>query len=129
ESVIPKAPPSAEAVLSLLPQRHSQQAARRYHCLPQGTTGVVMAVFLRGAVLAMAFVGGTAMVRADTVTVTFVQTNDLSEMSGGANSGGLARLATVIRDARGRGHAYLVHAGNALSPSLLSGLDHGEHMI
>jgi 2',3'-cyclic-nucleotide 2'-phosphodiesterase (5'-nucleotidase family) len=44
--------------------------------------------------------------------------------------GGLARIAGAVDAERARGgHVFVVHAGDAISPSLMSGLDHGAHMI
>lgn len=44
--------------------------------------------------------------------------------------GGLARLAGAIKAERARTpHVFVVHAGDAISPSLMSGLDYGAHMI
>lgn len=63
------------------------------------------------------------------VEITFVQTNDIDEMAGSGDRGGFARLATVINEARANGHAFLIHSGDTLSPSLLSGIDQGAHII
>ncbi|MGV8839072.1 MAG: bifunctional metallophosphatase/5'-nucleotidase [Bauldia sp.] len=63
------------------------------------------------------------------VTVTFVETGDISEMAGVGDRGGFARLATIINAERAAGHAYLVHTGNTFSPSLLAGFDGGAHVV
>jgi 2',3'-cyclic-nucleotide 2'-phosphodiesterase (5'-nucleotidase family) len=67
---------------------------------------------------------------AEEVTVTFVQTNDIDKFEGSDERGGFARLNAVVRAERAKG-GYVVygHAGDMISPSLLSGLDKGEHTI
>jgi len=66
---------------------------------------------------------------AQTVEITFVQTNDIDQFDGDGDRGGFARLATVINEARAEGHAFLVHSGDTISPSLLSGIDQGAHIF
>lgn len=67
---------------------------------------------------------------ADTVNVTFLLVNDLYKMSGGKDRGGFARLAAVAKAERAKGGQVLyVHAGDAISPSLMSGFDQGAHVI
>lgn len=61
--------------------------------------------------------------------VTLVLVNDLDRMAEARGRGGHARLAAVARMERARGNALLVHAGDALSPSILSGFDKGFHIV
>jgi 2',3'-cyclic-nucleotide 2'-phosphodiesterase (5'-nucleotidase family) len=64
------------------------------------------------------------------VSLTIVHVNDLSRAEEIAGRGGIARLAALIARERAGGRAVIVtHGGNAISPSLLSGFDHGAHMI
>ena len=81
------------------------------------------------AVLAViAGLAGAAL--AETVNVTFLLTNDIYKMSGGKARGGFARLAAVVKAERAKGgHVVYAHAGDTISPSLLSGFDQGEHII
>ncbi len=67
---------------------------------------------------------------AEEVTVSFIQTNDIDKLEGSGVRGGFARLNAVVRAERAKG-GYVVygHAGDMISPSLLSGLDKGEHTI
>jgi 2',3'-cyclic-nucleotide 2'-phosphodiesterase (5'-nucleotidase family) len=66
----------------------------------------------------------------ETLAVTLVQINDLARVDDVAERGGLAKLATIIKGERAAGRQVLVvHAGNAISPSLLSGFDQGAHMM
>ncbi|MGE3830149.1 MAG: bifunctional UDP-sugar hydrolase/5'-nucleotidase [Parvibaculaceae bacterium] len=75
-----------------------------------------------------AFLGAAAL--AEELTVSFVQTNDIDKFDAVDGRGGFARLNAVVRAERAKG-GYVVygHAGDMISPSLLSGLDHGEHTI
>ena len=44
--------------------------------------------------------------------------------------GGLARIAGALNEERAKtGQVFVIHAGDAISPSLMSGLDDGAHMI
>ncbi len=64
------------------------------------------------------------------VNVTIVLVNDLPRAEEMADRGGLAKLATIIKLQRAsRQHVIVAHAGNAISPSLLSGSDQGAYMI
>jgi 2',3'-cyclic-nucleotide 2'-phosphodiesterase (5'-nucleotidase family) len=63
------------------------------------------------------------------VTVTFVQTNDIDRMEEADGRGGFARLMAVVRAERAKGPTFFVHSGDTISPSLLSGIDHGAHII
>lgn len=67
---------------------------------------------------------------AEQVTVTFIQTNDIDKFEGSGERGGFARLNAVVRAERAKGgHVVYGHAGDMISPSLMSGLDKGEHTI
>ena len=67
---------------------------------------------------------------AETVEVTIVHFNDLDQMNERRGRGGVPRLATIINNERAMGGNVLVtFGGDAISPSLLSGLDQGAHMI
>lgn len=80
------------------------------------------------AALAAWLVSAAAL--AEEVTVTFVQTNDIDKFEGSGVRGGFARLNAVVRAERAKGgHVVYGHAGDMISPSLLSGLDRGEHTI
>ena len=88
--------------------------------------------------LAVVFAPGLG--RAETATtqttrITFVLVNDIyimgdTVMPDGQRRGGFARLAAVVKAERSKGgHVIFAHAGDTLSPSLMSGLDRGEHII
>lgn len=61
--------------------------------------------------------------------VTLVLVNDLDRMGPQKGRGGHAKLAAVVRAERARGDAIFVHAGDALSPSILAGFDKGFHIV
>src|SRR5713101_7016068 len=74
-----------------------------------------------------------------TARITFVLVNDIYLMADelmpdGQRRGGFARLAAVVKTERARaasngGHVIFAHGGDTLSPSLMSGIDHGAHII
>ncbi len=64
------------------------------------------------------------------VKITFVLTNDIYKMNEDGGKGGLPRLATVVKNERKNSpNVVFAHAGDTLSPSLMSGFDQGQHMI
>ena len=76
---------------------------------------------------------GTAW--AESTRVTFILVNDIYQMSDevgpdGQRRGGFARLATIVKAERAKGgHVIFAHAGDTLSPSLMSGIDRGAHIM
>ena len=69
-------------------------------------------------------------VQARDVKATFVVFSDLYEMREKDGRGGFARIAGAIRAERNRNRrVFVVHAGDALSPSLMSGIDRGAHIV
>ncbi len=84
---------------------------------------------LGSAVLALclSLVSLTGAVAAD---VTFLLVNDIYRFDGDNGRGGFARLAAVVDAERAKGGTVIyAHAGDTLSPSLLSGFDQGAHTI
>jgi 2',3'-cyclic-nucleotide 2'-phosphodiesterase (5'-nucleotidase family) len=73
------------------------------------------------------------------VRFTFVLVNDIylmadQLMADGRRRGGFARLAAVVKAERARaqaegGRVIFAHGGDTLSPSLMSGIDQGAHII
>ena len=62
--------------------------------------------------------------------VTIIHFNDLDRMNEKDGRGGVARLASVIDQEReGGGNVLVTFGGDTISPSLMSGLDEGAHMI
>ncbi len=67
---------------------------------------------------------------AEPVHLTFVLTNDVYQMNEVNGRGGLPRLAAVVKAERSRSpNVIFTHAGDTLSPSLMSGFDQGAHMV
>ncbi len=65
-----------------------------------------------------------------TVNVTLALICDIYEMTEQNGRGGYARIATAIKTERARTPNLIVaHAGDALSPSLMSGFDQGKHAM
>jgi 2',3'-cyclic-nucleotide 2'-phosphodiesterase (5'-nucleotidase family) len=67
---------------------------------------------------------------AESVNFTLLLTNDIYKVDNSAPRGGFARLNAVVKAERAAGRPVIyAHAGDLISPSLLSGLDQGEHTI
>ena len=87
-------------------------------------------LILLGLLLAL-----TAPTAAETVKVTFILTNDIYSMSetampDGRRRGGFARLAAIVKEERAKGgHVIFAHGGDTLSPSLMSAIDRGAHIV
>ena len=88
---------------------------------------------LLSAIACMAALGGLLpeSARAEgPVAVTIVLVNDSPRVEDMAGLGGFAKLASIIKSQRlSRSHVIVAHAGNAISPSLLSGNDQGAFMM
>ncbi|HUB64409.1 MAG TPA: bifunctional UDP-sugar hydrolase/5'-nucleotidase [Methylocella sp.] len=66
--------------------------------------------------------------------ISFLLVNDIYRCEEMEGRGGLARFAAVVKAERARAlaedcHLICVHAGDTLSPSLLSSFDQGAHMV
>ncbi|MBX9847475.1 MAG: bifunctional metallophosphatase/5'-nucleotidase [Xanthobacteraceae bacterium] len=85
--------------------------------------------------LAAAAVMPPRLAWAESAKLTFVLTNDIYQMSetampDGKTRGGFARLAAVVKAERAKGGPVLfAHGGDTLSPSLMSGIDQGSHIV
>lgn len=67
---------------------------------------------------------------AETVKLTFLLNNDIYKVDNTSGRGGFARLNAVVKAERAKGgNVIYAHAGDLISPSLLSGFDQGEHTI
>ena len=83
---------------------------------------------LKSALFAVALSALACAALAETVTLRFVQTNDIDRMEEHDGRGGFAKLAAVVKRERAEGQTFFVHSGDTLSPSLLSGIDKGAHI-
>lgn len=71
-----------------------------------------------------------ALALAEPLNLTIVHVNDIDRMEADDDRGGIAKLAAIIERERAEGGNVLVtHGGDTISPSLLSGIDRGAHMI
>ena len=84
----------------------------------------LITVLLAGCILAPA-------ARAEKLSLTFLLTSDIYNFDANKEGrGGFARLNAVVKAERAKGgHVIYVHAGDMISPSLLSGFDKGENTI
>jgi 5'-nucleotidase/UDP-sugar diphosphatase len=89
----------------------------------------LMAALLSGAALVSPSL--VAPAQADTVNITFLVTSDIYNFDADKSGrGGFARLNAVVKAERAKGgNVIYVHAGDMISPSLLSGIDKGENMV
>lgn len=68
--------------------------------------------------------------QAETVNLTLLLACDTYKVDNTAERGGFARLNAVVKAERAKGgHVVYAHAGDLISPSLLSSIDMGEHTI
>ncbi len=75
------------------------------------------------------FFAGTGLV-AEATKVTIVHFNDLDRMGAKGGRGGVAKLASIISEQRmANDNVIVTFGGDTISPSLMSGLDQGAHMI
>jgi 5'-nucleotidase/UDP-sugar diphosphatase len=87
------------------------------------------------ALIGLAAIVHAGTAAAETTQVTFLLVNDIYLMSDqvmadGKRRGGFARLAAVVKTERAKGgHVVFAHGGDTISPSLMSGLDRGAHII
>ena len=83
--------------------------------------------------IALLFAGALFMgpAAAETVNITFLLTSDIYNFDADkAGRGGFARLNAVVKAERAKGgNVIYVHAGDMLSPSLLSGIDQGANTV
>ena len=98
---------------------------RRLHW-PKKFSGVAAAVLALSAV--------ALPVAAQPLSLTLIHVNDWDRMEGRKGAGGAARIAQVVAEERARvqaagGHAIVTFGGDMISPSLMSGIDRGAHMI
>ncbi|HMR33886.1 MAG TPA: bifunctional UDP-sugar hydrolase/5'-nucleotidase [Geminicoccaceae bacterium] len=85
---------------------------------------------LRSASLGAALWLVPHLASAEPVTVKILQINDWDLMDGTRDRGGFSRLLSILEAEKADDpNVLLLHAGDALSPSLLAGIDHGAHMV
>ena len=74
-----------------------------------------------------------AVIADETATIRFILTGDMPEFTSEDGRGGYAKLASVAKTFKKQTkrniRSLLIHAGDAYSPSLLSGLDKGKSTV
>ena len=91
--------------------------------------------FARAIPVAAAFIVLlSAVAAAAPLSLTLVHVNDWDQMAGTGGAGGAAKIATVVAEERAwaeaeGGLAVVTFGGDMISPSVLSGIDKGAHMI
>ena len=77
--------------------------------------------------LGLLIIGGA---RAEPVTITLLHTNDVYEIAPKDGRGGLAELMTLLGQERAAApYSITTFGGDLISPSVLSGLTQGTHMV
>ncbi|MDJ0685040.1 MAG: bifunctional UDP-sugar hydrolase/5'-nucleotidase [Alphaproteobacteria bacterium] len=67
---------------------------------------------------------------AEALNLRIVHVNDIDRMSDSKGRGGLAKLATVVKEAKsGAENVLVTHGGDTIAPSILSSIDQGAHFI
>ena len=83
---------------------------------------------LAAALFSVAVLGAALPARA--AEITFMVASDIDRAEADEGRGGFARLAGAIAAERAAGgNLVVVHAGDTISPSLLSGFDQGAHIV
>ncbi len=82
-------------------------------------------------IISIAVLVSTSWAQERNVKLTVLLICDIYEIAANSNGrGGLAKVSSVIQRERERNaNVIVVHAGDAISPSLMSDLDKGAHMI
>ena len=86
-----------------------------------------------GLLIGMIAFAPMAAIAEETATIRFILTADMPELTSEDGRGGYAKVATVAKifkkQTKGNLRPLLIHAGDAYSPSLLSGLDKGKSTV
>ena len=87
-------------------------------------------ILFPGLLMGLIAFASVAAMADETATVRFILTGDHYELQPQKGRGGYAKLASVVRQEKvGEKHSFLVHAGDAYSPSLLSSMDKGKSTV
>lgn len=93
-------------------------------------TGAALVLSIAGCVGTPPEVATAAREAPADVEITLVLTSDVYKMSAENGRGGLARIAAALgQEKASNPHVLAVHAGDTLSPSLMSGFDKGAHIV
>ena len=90
-------------------------------------------ILFSGLLMAMIAFAPMAAIADETATIRFILTGDMPEFTSEDGRGGYAKLASVAKTFKKQTkrniRSLLIHAGDAYSPSLLSGLDKGKSTV
>lgn len=88
-----------------------------------------LSALLAPLLLALAALGPPEA-RAGETRISLVLICDIYKMSEENGRGGMPRIAAAVKAEKARGgHVLVAHAGDTISPSLMSGFDKGRHMV
>ncbi len=112
------------------------RAGRRRRALNDSPAGDDLMYTLRNLTLVLSMLavllsgGEPASAKTRTVDITLALICDIYEMTENNGRGGYARIASAIKAERARSpHTFIAHAGDAISPSLMSSFDQGAHVM
>lgn len=95
-----------------------------------GRRSLIAAPLLAVALSGASLFAPLAAAATEPLHLRIVHVNDFDRMEEEGGRGGFARYAAVVRRARAEAeHVLVTHGGDALSPSLLSGIDGGAHIV
>ena len=90
-------------------------------------------ILIPGLLMGLVAFAPLAAMANETATIRFIVTGDLYELPGEKGRGGYAKLASVAKTFKKKSkkntHSFLVHVGDAYSPSLLSTMDKGKSTV
>ncbi len=89
-----------------------------------------MTMTLGAVALGMSMIAGSAVVAGESIKITILGVGDIYNFSDKHGRGGVARLNAVAKAEKAANpNMIYVFDGDMLSPSILSGFDHGQNMI
>lgn len=89
-----------------------------------------LALVLLALLTACATPAGDSVAVRERADITLVLVCDVYKMGEENGRGGMARIAAALKAEKARhGNVLIVHAGDTLSPSLMSGFDQGAHIV
>lgn len=98
--------------------------------MPYSLKSVLRPAVLALSLLALPAPSLMAAAAAADAKMTFVLVNDIYKIDGPKNRAGFGRLAAIVKAEKAKGGKVIyVHAGDTISPSLMSGFDRGRHVV
>lgn len=89
-----------------------------------------MRLFVSAALLLLLAAPSLAQEGPASAVLTILHVNDIDRMEPSEDRGGVAKVASVVEDEAGRAdHVLVTLGGDLISPSLLSSIDKGAHMV